>query len=64
MTVKALLAFNGAPNFNPVFNKPLYNERCFVIASAQSVKHIYKQNIKIAFYSISLYFLNGIALFG
>ena len=64
MSIKPLLSFLGTPHLNAVFDKPLHNERRFVLSAAQTVKHKHQQNIKLILQSVSLDFLNGIPVFG
>lgn len=46
MIVEPLLPLYGAPNFNTIADKPLYDKGRFVISTAETVKHIDKQNVK------------------
>lgn len=57
MVVKTLLAFLRAPDLNPIFCKPFYDKRRFILLAAQTVKHEYKKNIKFTYTMASLSFL-------
>ena len=61
--VEPLLPFYGAPNFNAITDKPLYDKGRFVISAAETVKHIDKQNIETPGNGFLLQFLHGVALF-
>ena len=47
MIVEPLLPFPGAPNLNAVLAEPLHNEGRFVCDSADTVKHEYKEDVKL-----------------
>ena len=61
--VEPLLPLYGAPNFNAITDKPLYDKGRFVISAAETVKHIDKQNIETPGNGFLLQFLHGVALF-
>ena len=63
MIVEPLLPLYGAPNFNAITDKPLYDKGRFVISAAETVKHIDKQNIETPGNGFLLQFLHGVALF-
>ncbi|CDB88495.1 uncharacterized protein BN515_00555 [Firmicutes bacterium CAG:170] len=63
MIVEPLLPLYGAPNFNTITDKPLYDKGRFVISTAETVKHIDKQNVKAPGNGFLLQFLHGVTLF-
>ena len=63
MIVEPLLPLYGAPNFNTIADKPLYDKGRFVISTAETVKHIDKQNVKAPGNGFLLQFLHGVTLF-
>ena len=52
-----------APNFNPVFHKPLNDKRRFIIPATEAVEHKHQKNIKFPFDCVCLDFLNGVPIF-
>ena len=63
MGIESLLAFFGTPYLDTIFHKPFHDKRCFVIFSAQTVKHENKKNIKGSGKRFLLNFLNSVSFF-
>ena len=62
MSVEALLTLASTPDLDPLLNEPLYYEWCFILASPESVKHKYKQDVEFAAYGLLLDLDDRIAL--
>ena len=62
--VQSLLSLPGAPDFDSMLNKPLNQERCFVFASPETVKHKDQKHIKFFTFRHCAHLDNSIALAG
>ena len=59
----ALCAFFGAPDTNPIFDKPLHHKGCLVRDTPDAVKHKNKQNVKFLLLGIFLDQLDTVPVF-
>ncbi len=64
MTVNALLALAGTPDFNAMLYKPFYHIRRLAFDPAKPVEHEHQQDVKMALFGLGFEFLYGIALAG